>query len=490
MLLSSGLGDEAEQELGQSLLSLWVRCERLSLEGCDFQEVVRRLNDAVEKGRREKEVPPPANRGVLPILTVHASKGLEFDRVFLVDFGRKSRSSSIPMLFVDRERGVFLVPRGEDGKKDDRNPSYREWRDFEQKALVAESKRLFYVALTRARSQLVFVCEAIDSEKGFEQDRKKALDLDHWRGWLEHLGREIPFLESETGVPEKVSPAEKSVAVLESRRSVPFPGWIRSRHSVSEWTVLGRCPRAYARLIRDRWSGRDVPEDSREDPFDSQGHSSGLSTRELGKRVHAVLERWVIEARSGKPRSLTALEALEAEAGSARLRAELLAEWWDGQASVVQSWPELPFECRIEPVSLVGVIDRVDQLGEGRYRIVDYKVVSRPKSDDEILDLYAPQLRLYAWALKHLLRAELQEVSAVLVQISASGIVETTVAIEIAALDEEVTRWAKEAERIVSLVGEQGMSFSINDSVAARPAHYCRHCPHLADCDSPLRDSK
>ena len=74
-LLIEDAGLEAElSELSQSLLSLWHRCEKLSLQGCDFVEAVRRLQDSIRGGGREKEVPPPANRGVLPILTVHASK--------------------------------------------------------------------------------------------------------------------------------------------------------------------------------------------------------------------------------------------------------------------------------------------------------------------------------------------------------------------------------------------------------------------------------
>jgi ATP-dependent exoDNAse (exonuclease V) beta subunit len=484
-LLEDPVLESQLSELSQSLLALWYRCEQLSLQGCDFLEVVRRLNDAVEKGRREKEVPPPANRGVLPILTIHASKGLEFDRVFLVDFGKKSRASALPLLFSDRSRGVYLTPRTPDGKKDDRDETYRDWKNFEQAALVAESKRSLYVALTRARKQLVFVCQQIDPEKGYERDRDKAFLVDHWRAWLEHLGAGIPALELRDSVaaPAPVGAEESLRPAARVRREQP--AFIRSRHSVSEWTVLARCPRSYADLLARQVASvntQDSPARIEKDfapEFELQDSEAGplfrtqaQDARALGSAVHAALEDWL----RGRGRIAPELRSRLVDLGQ-----EALLRWVEAApAPSVTSFAELPFEWLVEGVSLVGVVDRVDEVVPGEWRIIDYKVSTRRKSDEDLRALYGAQLEIYAAALLRLLGEV--NLSAVLVQITPQGVFETEVPLDVAAVASRVAALATSAEKIASLMGAGGSP----DQVEARVGISCRNCLHRSEC-SELR---
>ncbi|MBU6375488.1 MAG: UvrD-helicase domain-containing protein, partial [Bdellovibrionales bacterium] len=396
-------------ELSQSLLSLWYRCEQLSFQGSDFGDVVRRLHEANENGKREKEVPPPSNRGVLPILTVHASKGLEFDQVFLLDFGRKQKNPPGPLLFVDRKRGVFLIPRGPDGKRNDRDEKYKDWKNFEASAAVSESKRAFYVALTRAKKKLIFVCSPIDPEKGFVRDPESALRVDHWRGWLEHLGQGIPsksvdfVSEQET----KLSQADHSVPDVARRNQLAesVPARIRARHSVSEWTLLGRCERSYAQNLMVQFSVSQpesealIPAISRPEYQDENlqnRRNDGISADELGRRVHALLERW---AEHGK--GVVSAEVLEEfhqlmkEAGKGRLHESSFFQWLEGRGRLHEhAYVELPFEWVVGGASLVGVMDRVEEIFPGHWRVLDYKVLNRRKSDDEIRALYSHQLEI------------------------------------------------------------------------------------------------
>jgi ATP-dependent helicase/nuclease subunit A len=478
-------------ELSQSLLALWYRCEQLSLQGCDFQEVVRRLNDAVENGRREKEVPPPANRGVLPILTVHASKGLEFDRVFLVDFGKKSRAGSLPLLFSDRNRGVYLTPRGADGKKDERDENYRDWKNFEQAAAVAESKRQLYVALTRARKQLVFVCQQIDPEKGFERDREKAFLIDHWRGWLEHLGAGIPVLQSRADRGGGVLSVAGLPAASEARVRRGPAAFIRSRHSVSEWTVLSRCPRAYADLLRRQSSVVETHEEARDQwlreksldqDFQSRDSEAGPlfqaqapDPRSLGKAVHAALEDWLRARGQIGPGVRSRLIELGQES---------LLSWLESApAPSATSFAELPFEWLVDGVPLVGVLDRVDELGPGEWKIIDYKVSTRRKTDSDLLAIYASQLEIYAGALLRLLGQV--KLSAVLVQITPEGVFETEVSLDTARIPLRVESLAKRAREIASLIGT-GASV---DGIEARTGPACRTCSHRDQCRELHRSS-
>lgn len=78
------------------------------------------------------------------LLTVHQAKGLEFDTVYLPDLGYLPRKEST-LLLIDKKNGI--------GLKED--PIYNEIKKKERECEAEESKRLFYVAVTRAKNKLV-----------------------------------------------------------------------------------------------------------------------------------------------------------------------------------------------------------------------------------------------------------------------------------------------------------------------------------------------
>ena len=81
-------------------------------------------------------------------MTVHAAKGLEFPIEFLVDLSRGTGPRSSPINIVFNEAGE--------------RPSFSVWpfrtkeAGEERLSELEESKRLLYVALTRARDRLYF----------------------------------------------------------------------------------------------------------------------------------------------------------------------------------------------------------------------------------------------------------------------------------------------------------------------------------------------
>ena len=147
-----------EEEFYTPLVALWHKVEEWSRQGLRFEAVVRQLTDAVESGKIEKEVPSPAEKGMVRVMTVHGSKGLQFPRVILLDFDGPSRNSTRSGdLIWDRKLGVHLLHRDEDGAPLKEDSENTEWKELEKKAAIAESKRVFYVALTRAQERLILL---------------------------------------------------------------------------------------------------------------------------------------------------------------------------------------------------------------------------------------------------------------------------------------------------------------------------------------------
>ncbi len=433
-LLSADPSGIIEGEIGSAWLGLWHRCEELSRDGYSFEEVVAELSHACDEGRREREVPPPANRGQLIVLTLHGSKGLEFDHVILVDFvPHARRRSDAPLLYWDRERGVLLAGRDEEGERLKKDPIEADWRAREDMLGLAEAKRLFYVALTRARERLVLVtlrAEPVEEQGEDEAPEKKSkkdpispLDQDFWLAWIDGASDgAVTRCRAPEASPAKREAESPPLAPRPLNRAADFQvRAYRPRHSVTEWTRAEGAVFRPSALIDETEKEIVVPEEGA-----ATRAISEMSPRELGTRVHAALET----------RDADALRMLEGEVGSRRFCAAPLLRWltespWSVLPAGAREWNELAFEVPVgNGETLVGSIDRLVRLPDGRFRLIDFKVVERDKAADELLLRYRDQLRLYVWALGRLEPSARGRCEAGLVVISPRGVQEVTVALE------------------------------------------------------------
>lgn len=107
----------------------------------------------VEEDREEQAVIEHASDSV-QIMTVHASKGLEFPVVILPDLHHAPRTDSEPL--VDAEVGIGISPKNPSQNFDKSGPAMTEIIKIRlTNRQLAEEKRLFYVAITRARDRLI-----------------------------------------------------------------------------------------------------------------------------------------------------------------------------------------------------------------------------------------------------------------------------------------------------------------------------------------------
>ncbi len=128
--------------------------------------------------KREAEAASSGGKGEVRVMTVHGAKGLEAPIVILPDTtARVSTGRSGPLLDVP-DGGFLWAPR-----KDEDCQASTEARDARQAQAEAESARLLYVALTRARDRLI-VCGIKSQPKSFE------------RSWYDWIARGFEGLET------------------------------------------------------------------------------------------------------------------------------------------------------------------------------------------------------------------------------------------------------------------------------------------------------
>ncbi len=463
-----------ERDLGVQALGLWHRLEEWSSRGLDFHAVALELQACLEEERREAEVPPPRGQGQLTVLTIHGSKGLEFDHVVLIDLpARSARPGDSPLLYWDRKEGAYLVRRDEDGERDSKNTENARWKDLEKAKALAESKRLFYVALTRARERLWLVYPpSAKAPKELETGWEETLGKDYWRGWIEASSR-IPAYDlasASVSVSASVSAPSSELSASSAQNQVnpsqdgklsgsgeaqPSEVRARSEHqpqvllhrprfSVTEWNLLGRCPRAFEwSRVRPRLGERRKDEDQEQ--------------TELGTEVHRLLELGDFEG----------LRSIGAEAAASWAASDPLMLPPD-PARGRRVWKEFSFEVAIAGETLVGSMDRL-VLDAGRFTVVDFKFTKKLKREAELFEAYGNQVRLYARALELLEPAAQGKTDVVIVNLTGEEAKSWKLPLEKVGQDPD--RLAAQAAAIVA--GSDGM---------ARVSSLCGTCPHRRQC--------
>ncbi len=142
----------------------------------------------------DREADPPASDAVT-VMTIHAAKGLEWPVVFVIDVW--PRVFQPPMIWRDPLTGALLCMEGADGNKPfhavaaklrpDHEGIAPHETELEESERDAEERRLFYVALTRARDELYILGGSQYSAKNpGGRPHEFIAEIESWmtiRGW-------------------------------------------------------------------------------------------------------------------------------------------------------------------------------------------------------------------------------------------------------------------------------------------------------------------
>ena len=306
------------------------------------------------------------------LMTAHSAKGLEFDHVFIL----RAVSNCFPASY--REPLIETPP--------ELRNSQRATGCDEKELHKQEERRLFYVAMTRARDTLTIYGQYGRGEK----DRTPP-------GFLRELIKDRTLRDCFThrtcrAFQTEIFAAGESLSRIAEWINLPADPALASTLSASAIQRYEICPLQFK--LERQWR---IP-------------SEVSAALQYGAAMHRVLLSYYLSVRQNRPFDEATLaelfrtdlataglgdtyqQELYEKKGTAELR-EFLASARSADAQVLHT--EEQFSIKVGETNLVGRIDRIDRTADGHVVIIDYKT-GRPKSQEDADE--SLQLSLYALA--------------------------------------------------------------------------------------------
>jgi DNA helicase-2/ATP-dependent DNA helicase PcrA len=344
----------------------------------DYLEYFREAGGVIPMVARD-EAQESAN--AVRLMTVHGAKGLEFPHVSIL----RANSNSFPCSYKET---LVAFPRELRDKDSASEADDKTLHDHEE-------RRLFYVAMTRARDTLHIYSrqgrgKLNKNPDGYMRELIEDKSLARWLSAVPARGTQKSldiFAETSLAYP----PESQTNVWLE----LPVLEGLHTRLSASAVDTYERCGLQF-KLDRD-WRLAARP----------------AAAMQYGAAIHRILKTYFDSVNLGRAKTDEELiDLFRLDLAEAKIQESYQHELYERQgvaqlreflASVRMTPPlqvlhtEQSFEIRVGPTSVVGRIDRIDRRPDGSVAIVDYK--TGKARDQEVAD-ESLQLSLYAIAAK------------------------------------------------------------------------------------------
>ncbi|MFA5359072.1 MAG: ATP-dependent DNA helicase [Patescibacteria group bacterium] len=330
-----------------------------------FMQKIRLELEAGDEGSLQLDM--EAGPDVVRVMTVHGSKGLEFKYVFIVNmvqlrFPTPEREDAIE---IPDELIKEVLPEGD--------------------VHLQEERRLFYVAMTRAKTGLFFT-----SAQDYGGARRKKMSR-----FLDEIGYKSEVNEDKKVIKEKIDDIKYNVTKKEKVFYLPIP----KKFPFSQLSSFDKCPLQYkyAYILK-------IP-------------TFGKPSFSFGSTIHNTLQKFFEkmvqggggqvdlfgESKNSKEPKIPSLEVLldlyencwidawypdpDIKKKYKEKGRKILKEYYQ---VIKETKPqplrlESPFVIKVGPYSISGRVDRIDQIADG-VEIIDYKTgqaKTEAKDDDK-----------------------------------------------------------------------------------------------------------
>jgi ATP-dependent helicase/nuclease subunit A len=397
-------------------------------------DFIRHIDRMKVVAGREGEAPAESEESrVVRLMTVHGAKGLQAPVVFVADCSRKLTGGPRQAAFIfDKELGAAAKLRG---------PLANEWltpapftRAAERAKArdIAEEKRLFYVAATRAEELLVLSGAAVWAGAA----DKPYSEIPSWMGWIDQAldldqppgpdevvtgafgarlrcvrgsaaaasGAAVPSLAAghlETilaggPLPDEAARPVEGAALDVAAAVAPLPEGAKRPVDLTVSRVLDylTCPRRYE--LRWRLGVEEPALEAGVEGRALKGAPSAPDAAALGSAVHEIMAAvdWAGDPAAQAAALIAAVDEGLREAVRGRF-GRFFESSWPARIQAGGEWfQEAPFSVELENCSLRGRIDLLFR-EPGGWVVIDYKTGA-----GEDAERYAAQVRLYALAVE------------------------------------------------------------------------------------------
>lgn len=340
----------------------------------DFLQYVQ-LIEEIGEPRDMKEF---LDRDSIKIITIHGAKGLEFDSVFIPGMV----SGKFPGI---SRREPFELPQ-------ELIPESLPSGDIH----IEEERRLFYVAITRAKEHLTLTYSD-------NYDGKKQWKVSPFISEAISTGKALLMNYKDKN---EVHSEQSSLELKKKRNNGPVT-IVLPKLSYSQLDCFGTCPLKYKyRYLQNIPTvmpsvvnfGTSI-HDTLKDFYESLKKHQPKENDDLFHHLKRIYEKnWIAKGYENR--------TMQEE--QKRIGLQMLKRFYEKEKDVLQipAFLEKPFTIKINDIVLTGRIDRIDRLSDGTYEVIDYKTGSAEKKLDKDL-----QLSIYALACKEDLKIKVSKLS-------------------------------------------------------------------------------